>query len=441
MNNALKTYLIHRLEQNKCQQHGGIYSICSAYPYVLEAGMLQANADHAPVCIEATSNQVNQFGGYTGMQSLDFVAYVQRIAKSIGFSTDRIILGGNHLGPNGWQHLDVGTAMAQVQTLVRDYVRAGFLKIHLDASMRCADDAGDAHTPLDEELVAERTAGLGAAAEQAWREQDDFSAPVYVIGTEVPIPGGAKEEEDELHVTTVEDAQRAIETVKCAFVKKGLESAWERVITLVVQPGVEFGDETVIEYSHAKARALSRFIERIDHLVYEAHSTDYQTTHALTQLVRDHLCILKVGPAMTFAFREAVIALADIEKELVKPSAEARLSNIENVLNAEIQQEPKFWETYYHGDEQSKYIARKYSYSDRSRYYWVRSAVQQALRQLLANLSTHEIPLSLVSQFLPAQYQKIRQIELATTPHAMIISHIREVLQVYAVACGFETLV
>ncbi len=47
----------------------GITSVCSAHPMVIEAAMAQAlRRGHEPVVlIEATSNQVNQDGGYTGM--------------------------------------------------------------------------------------------------------------------------------------------------------------------------------------------------------------------------------------------------------------------------------------------------------------------------------------------------------------------------------------
>ena len=51
------------LEQNRQGQPVGVYSICSANRFVLEAGMLQARRDESILLIESTSNQVNQFGG------------------------------------------------------------------------------------------------------------------------------------------------------------------------------------------------------------------------------------------------------------------------------------------------------------------------------------------------------------------------------------------
>ncbi len=87
-------------------------------------------------------------------------------------------------------------------------------------------------------------------------------------------------------------------------------------MALVVQPGVEFGDEFVHEYQPEPARELVHLIESYPNLVYEAHSTDYQTRQGLRDLVQDHFAILKVGPALTFAFREAIFALVNMENEL-----------------------------------------------------------------------------------------------------------------------------
>src|SRR5437879_3575894 len=117
----------------KAQKHGrplGIYSICSANRFVLEAGMLQAKADGAVVCIESTSNQVNQFGGYMGMNPAEFVCFVESVAEDTEFAPNQIILGGDHLGPHVWQNESAQTAMAKARELVRNCVLAGYTKIH-----------------------------------------------------------------------------------------------------------------------------------------------------------------------------------------------------------------------------------------------------------------------------------------------------------------------
>ncbi|MEW5975317.1 MAG: D-tagatose-bisphosphate aldolase, class II, non-catalytic subunit [Acidobacteriota bacterium] len=424
------------VKKHKSGKAVGIYSICSANRFVLEAGMKQAERDESLVCIESTSNQVNQFGGYMGMKPADFVEYVNHVAAEMNFPLSRLILGGDHLGPHVWQNLDAQTAMAHASRLVRDYVTAGYSKIHLDASMRCADDPGGPNGAPDEDLVIERTALLCEVAESA-RElrPPGLPPPVYVIGTEVPIPGGEQDQASGLVVTSPDDASRTIQMTCKAFQRRGLEGAWERVVAVVVQPGVEFGDATVFEYDRHKAVALSRGIEHDPSLVFEAHSTDYQPVSALKQLVEDHFAILKVGPWLTFALREAVFALAAVERECLGGKRGLALSRIEQVLEESMLKDPRHWQKYYHGDEIYLAYARKYSYSDRIRYYWPQPEVQEALARLLTNLSVRAIPLPLLSQYLPQQYTRVREGRLKNSARTLIQDKIQDVLSWYAEAC------
>jgi D-tagatose-1,6-bisphosphate aldolase subunit GatZ/KbaZ len=413
----------------------GVYSICSANPFVLEAGVQQALEDGSPLLIESTCNQVNQEGGYTGMTPAGFRDYVQDITDKSGLPRERLILGGDHLGPSPWQHESVESAMTKARVLVRDCVLAGYTKIHLDASVKCADDAAD--SPLDRSISARRTAELCLAAENTRKGLPSGEAtPCYVIGTEVPLPGGAQDGEDELAVTEVEDAQETIELTREAFKRAGLEAAWERVIAVVVQPGVEYGDDSLFVYDRQAAARLSRFIDLYEKLVFEAHSTDYQSRDTLRMLVKDHFAILKVGPALTFAFREAVFALAMMETEWLSKCRGIELSRILQVLEEAMLSNPGHWIKYYAGSKAYLQFARKYSFSDRSRYYWPDARVRKSLARLLDNLERHPVPLTLLSQFLPMQYERVRAGALPNTPTAHIHDKIRHVLADYAHACG-----
>ena len=414
----------------------GLASICSAHPFVLQQTIKAF--DHP--LIEATCNQVNQYGGYTGMTPRDFVSYVRGIAEENDFQFENIILGGDHLGPNVWQNEPAESAMQKSEVLICDYVRAGFTKIHLDCSMRLADDPPGA---LAVEISARRSAELAKVAEQALtpnpslRSAHLHCAQVqvsqsprgrggqlrYIIGTEVPIPGGAIEHEKGTSVTKVEDVRETIEVTRDAFLREGLEAAWERVIAVVVQPGVEFGDDFVLPYQSEKARDLSQFIKR-QSIVYEAHSTDYQTRDALENLVRDHFAILKVGPCLTFAFREAAFALAMIENEFLPQD---QCSNIIQVLDDVMVNHPEYWKKYYRGDEEEQTFKRKYSLSDRARYYWVQPEVQDAFGRLMSNLGEKVLPYSLLSQFVGETNLNATQV---------IEWKIAKVLKDYAIACG-----
>jgi D-tagatose-1,6-bisphosphate aldolase subunit GatZ/KbaZ len=413
-------YLDDVVSAQKRGEAKGITSVCSAHPKVIQQTLKVAKTFNVPALIEATCNQVNQYGGYTGMTPADFVGYVRGIARENDFPFENIILGGDHLGPNIWQNEPAESAMEKSKTLVRAYGKAGFVKIHLDCSMRLADDP----LVLNPETVASRAAQLAKIAEESLSESGRAEGSLrYVIGTEVPIPGGATEHEENVSVTSVEAARQTIEVTRDAFVREGLESAWERVSAIVVQPGVEFGDDFVLPYKPEAAQHLSRFIEG-QPMIYEAHSTDYQTGAALKDLIRDHFAILKVGPALTFAFREAVFALSMIEDELI--SKDMR-SNLIQVLEDVMLKRPEHWKKYYHGTQPEQAFKRKYSLSDRARYYWPEPEVQNALATLMNNLGNKVLPYSLLSQFVG---------ETNLNPAQVIDMKINRVLNEYMAACS-----
>jgi D-tagatose-1,6-bisphosphate aldolase subunit GatZ/KbaZ len=402
----------------------GIYSVCSAHPWVLEAAMEQALADGSHLLIEATSNQVNHHGGYTSMTPQHFHRLVAGIAAARGFEASRLILGGDHLGPNPWQHQPAAEAMREAVRMVQAYVRAGFHKIHLDASMACADD----RAPLSDEIIAARAATLCAAAE----EVSGPDKPVYVIGTEVPVPGGATESLADVTPTSRTSAAQTLAVHRRVFAQHGLESVWPRVIALVVQPGVEFNHDSVIDYDPTRAAHLTELLRDEPGLVYEAHSTDFQRAASYRNLVRDGFVILKVGPALTFALREALQALASIESELIPPES---ASHLMEVLERVMLEEPRHWQNHYTGDEKTLHLLRRYSYSDRIRYYWTHPQVKQAVDTLLANLRSAVIPETMLSSFLPEAYHAVRAGLLAPDAHSLILHSIRRALHPYAAAC------
>jgi D-tagatose-1,6-bisphosphate aldolase subunit GatZ/KbaZ len=269
--------------------------------------------------------------------------------------------------------------------------------------------------------------------------QPGSSPLLYVIGTEVPPPGGESLPGAPPAVFPADQIPNTLELFRAAFDQQGVAAAWERVIGMVVQPGVEFGENVILDYDRQKARALSTALPKHPALVYEAHSTDYQKPSALPAMVEDHFAILKVGPWLTFAFREAVFALGAIEQELLSYRRGVRLSQVREALEAAMLRNPAYWHSYYHGSEDERRLARIYSYSDRCRYYWGDEKVQQELSLLHANLDTCSIPATLLSQHLPSEYEAIRSGWFPTHTEDMIQEHIRAVLHVYAAACGYET--
>jgi len=419
--------MLDLVARHKAGEACGIASICSAHPLVIEAALVCGTKGNVPlILVEATCNQVNQEGGYTGMTPADFRDFVFEIADGAGVDRVRLLLGGDHLGPNPWTGLPAEEAMARAETMVAAYVAAGFRKIHVDCSMACAGDP----LPMPEEVIAQRAARLIAKAETTWRSVGG-EAPVYVIGTEVPVPGGAAEDLPELQVTSAEAALNTIRTHRRILAERGFSEVWPRVIATVVQPGVEFDHHKVVDYDRAKAKDLSRAVEDLPTLVYEAHSTDYQTRKALAELVEDHFAILKVGPGLTFALREALWALDAIEGEWLE---EKGRSHFRRIVLERMKDNPRNWEKYYHGAGRALQFDLQYSLSDRIRYYWPDAEIGRAQGKLFDNLAKKPPPPALISQYMSGAYLIIRNNRTQPTPANLIRAHIGTVLEAYFAA-------
>ena len=217
----------------------------------------------------------------------------------------------------------------------------------------------------------------------------------------------------------------------------GLSDAWNHIIGIVVQPGVEFGNADIHAYNRIDAIKLCNRLKKYPNIVFEGHSTDYQPPVKLREMVEDGIAIIKVGPALTNAVREAIFALSMIEKELI-PDKNQR-ANFIDVLENEMMKDPSNWQKHYHGTELEQHIARKYSFSDRSRYYFSHKAVVEAQEKLFDNLSKVEISLPLLHQYMPLQYSKVRDGKLQNTPRELVKDAVVCVVEDYnyAVKCNY----
>lgn len=434
---------MHKIQQiisnYKNGRHDGIVSVCCSNKFVIEAAMDKLRDKDIALLVEATANQVDQFGGYTGMKPSEYRRFILELCKKNNFPEDRVILGGDHLGPLTWRDIDPEQAMENAKELIRQYVMAGFTKIHIDTSMKIKGDSENSN--FGDEIIADRAGILCSVAESAYKEllkeNKDAIHPIYVIGSEVPIPGGAEGEEGEeegISVTKVENFKTTIETFKEAFKRHNVKSAFDYVVAVVVQPGVEFSSETVCEYDREKAKKLSEAIKEYDSILFEAHSTDYQTKYALREMVEDGFVILKVGPELTFGFREGAFALNCIEEELLQYNDKFELSRFREILDFEMVKDSRQWEKHYVGSGRKVKLERKYSLSDRCRYYMPNEEVDFALNKMLDNLSKVDIPLPLISQYLPNQYRLIREGKLENTPIELLKSKIGEYIDDYLYA-------
>jgi D-tagatose 6-phosphate 4-epimerase len=404
----------------------GVTSVCTAHPVVIEAALSLALRTHRRVLIEATCNQVNQEGGYTGMTPADFRHFVEGIAARIGLDPSQVILGGDHLGPNPWKHLAADEAMQRAEAMIEGYARAGFTKLHLDTSMGCAGEPA----ALADEVTAERAAALAKVAEAA---VGDELSPIYIVGTEVPVPGGAQHALDSVEVTRPEAALRTVDVHRKAFSDAGLEAAFARAIGVVVQPGVEFASTEIIPYRPEKAVHLVDTLASLPGFVFEAHSTDYQPAACLDALVRDGFAILKVGPWLTFALREALYGLDCIARVLYPAPTE---DDLPSAMEALMLREPGNWRKYYRGGADELRLQRHFSFSDRIRYYWPHPEAQAAVDRLFAKLGDKVIPGPLISQYLGGLYPEVVDGSLSARPRELVLGAVLQVLRRYDQACG-----
>lgn len=282
---------------------------------------------------------------------------------------------------------------------------------------------------LDGESTAERAVHLATVAEEtAYRTGG--AMPQYIIGTEVPPPGGADHALDAIAPTAPEAALQTVATHRETFGKAHLSDAFQRVIGVVVQPGVEFGNHNVITYRRDKAQVLIGTLDHKPGLIFEAHSTDYQRELALTELVEDGFAILKVGPELTFVLREALYALDLIASDLLPDYGDRPLHKAIKVLMVD---RPENWSRHSYGTMAEQRVLRHYSLSDRIRYYWPAPEAQGAVERLMAALAGRRVARSLIWQHLPGANQFA---EIQLDPQQVLIWRVGKSLSSYHRACG-----
>ena len=385
--------MVHKLQEiiNKRSEgiHSGIYSICSSNSFVIEAAMRKAREENMDLLLEVTPNQVNQFGGYSHMTPFDFVNYIKKTSEENNFPFEKIIFGADHLGPLIWKNEDSDIAMKKSKELVNQFVKAGFTKLHIDTSMKLK---GDSDGPLQLKEIIKRSIELISVAENSSIGKE----LVYVLGSEVPIPGG-EVTSNNLHITKANDFLETIKEYKKRLEEKGMESIFEKTIAIVVQPGVEFYKDSIKEYNREDARDLSSALSQFQDIVFEGHSTDYQTPEKLREMVSDGMAILKVGPALTFALTQAIIELEELEKKMIKEE----YSNFIKNLKIEMEKNPSHWENHY--EKENLEFLIKNSFLDRTRYYLETPSIKNSINIILKNLEKEnpkEIIINKISEVL-----------------------------------------
>jgi D-tagatose-1,6-bisphosphate aldolase subunit GatZ/KbaZ len=402
---------------NRAGEPIAIPSVCTAHPDALEASLTLAETLDQPIFVEATSNQVNQDGGYTGLKPADFIRFVKDIAANAQVGTSRILFGGDHLGPQAWRKLPADAAMQKAHQMVADYAAAGFTKIHLDCSEGCAGEPPQ----LPDAMTASRSAALAATALKHAPRPDQL---LFVIGTEVPPPGGARtDDHGDIPPTTTQAAKATLDAHRDAFT--AAQIPLDQIGGLVVQPGVEFSP---MEVHHLPVQRDPHLLDALadwPHVCLEAHSTDYQHPQAYPRLAELGFAFQKVGPALTFAWREALYALDTIRAQ----TGWATGASLPDTMEAVMLANPAHWQAHVHGPEPR--LQRHFGLADRIRYYWPDARAQQAVQRLFADLADKPLPIPLVSaHFRPAELATARE-SRHPLPRALALARVQTALRPY----------
>ncbi|TNC68811.1 class II D-tagatose-bisphosphate aldolase non-catalytic subunit [Rubellimicrobium roseum] len=405
--------LLDVIARSRAGHPAAIPSVCSAHPEVLEASLRLARRLGRPIVIEATSNQVNQDGGYTGQRPADFVTTLHALADRVGLDRAQVVLGGDHLGPQAWRHLPAPEAMAKADAMIRAYAQAGFTKLHLDCSEGCAGEPAQ----LSDAETVPRAADLARAAV----ETAPADTLLFVVGTEVPPPGGARAGEHGIAPTTPQAARATLDAHADAFRDLG------RIGGLVVQPGVEFGALDIHHLPLERDPGLRAAVAHHDGVVLEAHSTDYQRPAAFPRLAELGFAFQKVGPALTFAWREAAYAL----------DALARIAgwsdgDLPGTMEALMLAKPRHWQKHLDPQAADLRLQRHAAYADRIRYYWPRPEAQAALVRLRAALDGRHLPEPFLLQgFAPAVLDRAEALSDLPRLDALLQASVQEALAPY----------
>lgn len=165
-------------------------------------------------------------------------------------------------------------------------------------------------------------------------------------------------------------------------------------------------------------------------MCFEAHSTDYQRPDALAAIAAKHFAILKVGPALTDAYRSALYRLDGLPAAAHPGGWGALEQTLEQLMTAD----ERHWREHYRGSPQELRRLRHHSYADRIRYYWPQPAAQQAVRALYARIDDGEWPEYLLRDlFAPSVRERAEGLRVVAggLSRSLVFASIQDVLLPY----------
>ena len=323
-------------------QNKSLPSFCTSNFNVIKLLIIFAKYNNLPILIETTSNQINQYGGYTYLKPKQFLRKINRIAKNLKYKNE-IMFGADHLGPLPWKDFEENKALKNAKKLFKDVIKAGYKKIHIDTGIKLKGDKF-----LSKVKIFNRCKSIFNTV-----SGNSIKNIFFVFGTEVPIAGG--ENKYNLKNTNINSIKNDVK-----YYKK-----FKKNFSLVIEPGLGFTNQKIYKLKMT-SYSQKKNISYKNNFTYEAHSSDYQDLSSLKKLVKNNFKFLKVGPELTFNYMKAILKMEKIEKLTFK----SNLSEIKKKISREMEIDKTFWKNYYFGNKKKIEYLKFNSYLDRSRYYW-----------------------------------------------------------------------
>ena len=425
--------LIDIMEANCRGERKGIYAVGSHNSTILEVCFQQALVDGSPVLLEISANMLVLPGQSGKTSPADFIKRVKNIAAEAEFPQDRLFFGVNDLGPSLWQDESDESALKKACEFISEIVGLGFNKLGIHAGEPLkGDPVGET---LTQEIIIARETVLYQAAERAAAKLPDEEKPLYVIGVHPRQEAGRVE--DQRRMVNRKDIEDAVDQFAQTAEAAGLPDIKERLPAARIFLGTGYDSENIIPFDSSLLKELGGCVCRDRSVVLEAPQTDFQSQIVLDKLVDNHFAVLSVGPELTYAMREALFSLALMENETMLGKPGVYLSNYIIELDRAMQSAPQHWQEYYTGNGFEQLVARKYSFYDRSRFFLENKDVRKMRKRLYDNLTANPVPLTVLRQFMPRQYERVAAGELENKPKALVMDAVRYALHRYSRACGW----
>jgi D-tagatose-1,6-bisphosphate aldolase subunit GatZ/KbaZ len=383
-------------------------SFCTSNDDVIETIFDFCKIFNLPLLIECTSNQVNQFGGYSGLNTKSFKKNILKISKIKKFKKKKLYIGADHLGPLPWMNLKEDKAMLNAKKLFKDTINCNFDKIHIDTGMMLKSDI-----ILPRKKIIDRCLEIFKLC-----NKNKIKNIFFVFGTEVPIAGGGKIKQ--IKPTKLQSIKEEIKYYK--MIKKNF--------SLVIEPGIGFENDFIKKPSFKNFKKKNNFSKR-QHISFEAHSTDYQSILSLKKLVKNNFKFLKVGPELTYNYLKAILIMEKLEKKYYKKN----YSSIKKILLSEMNKNKPLWNKYY---KKNINFLKLNSLLDRARYFWNKNKVVKAKETLIKNINN--IDTEVLLKKFEINDKKLLSKYLLKFSNFDIIKFffLFETLKKYYLACGFK---